>query len=221
MTAPRTLVVGDVHGCLLELQDLLKSLNYRSQDRLIFVGDLIHKGPDSKGVLELVRSLNAECIVGNHELRFMRSCTQNGSDNSETLRVKAQLGSELPTWLNWMRSLPAYIEADHFLVVHAGLVPGRSPQESKSEDLATIRTWDGVGKNLQSPSNPPWFDFYEANKTVIFGHWAKMGLVLRDNVVGLDTGCVYGKQLSAWIVEERRLVQVQARQTYVSIKQDS
>jgi bis(5'-nucleosyl)-tetraphosphatase (symmetrical) len=218
MTARRTLVIGDVHGCLLELQDLLRSLNYRKEDRLIFVGDLIHKGPDSKGVLDLVQSLNAECVVGNHELRFMKSCAQNGNENAETLRVKAQLGSELQTCLNWMKRLPAFIESDDFVVVHAGLLPGIHPSESKSEDLATIRTWDGLGKNLQNPSNPPWFDFYDGQKTVIFGHWAKMGLVLRDNVVGLDTGCVYGKQLSAWIVEERRLVQVQARRAYVSIQ---
>lgn len=217
MRLPRTLIVGDVHGCLDELKELLVKLQYEASDRLIFVGDLIHKGPYSKEVLEFVVQLNAECIVGNHELRFIKSCRKPESDNPETLRFKSQLGVDLDKWLKWMEALPAFIDDDEFLLVHAGVVPHQAPQNSSVKDLANIRTWDGVGNNLQVESNPPWFEFYKQSKLVVFGHWAKLGLLERENAIGLDSGCVYGKQLSALILPERKIVQVNAKKSYVEL----
>ena len=64
----RTLVIGDVHGCSRELDDLIEKLEYNPKsDELIFIGDLINKGPDSKGVFERYQSWNAKAILGNHE----------------------------------------------------------------------------------------------------------------------------------------------------------
>ncbi|MEC8252458.1 MAG: hypothetical protein VX044_04540, partial [Planctomycetota bacterium] len=65
------------------------------------------------------------------------------------------------------------------------------------------RDWPPPG-----PPYRPWDDFYRGRKRVVFGHWARRGLVVRPRCVGLDTGCVYGGKLSAWIAEEDRVVQV-------------
>jgi predicted phosphodiesterase len=69
----RNIVIGDVHGCLAELVDLLAKLAPAKDDQLIFLGDLVNRGPDSHGVVSLVRSLpNALSLLGNHELRLLQ-----------------------------------------------------------------------------------------------------------------------------------------------------
>ena len=68
----RTLVVGDVHGCLDELRDLLDAVHYSSADRLVFVGDLVDRGPDSVGVVRLAQDLGAVAVLGNHERKHLR-----------------------------------------------------------------------------------------------------------------------------------------------------
>jgi bis(5'-nucleosyl)-tetraphosphatase (symmetrical) len=71
-----------------------------------------------------------------------------------------------------------------------------------------------------SPPEPPfvpWDDHYRGARTAVFGHWAKRGLVVKPRLRGLDSGCVYGRQLSAWIAEEDRIVQVPARRAYTPV----
>src|SRR5512138_2797540 len=74
MVVPRrTIVVGDVHGCLEELDDLLVTAGYTpGKDRLVFLGDLLDRGPDPVGVVRRVRELGAECVLGNHEEKHLR-----------------------------------------------------------------------------------------------------------------------------------------------------
>ena len=103
------------------------------------------------------------------------------------------------------------------MLVHAGLVPGLHPDQTAPWDLVTIRTWDGEGEDLKNPDNPPWFDFYEGDDLVVFGHWAALGGISRSNVIGLDTGCVYGGELSCLILPERKFVRVSAERQYAAI----
>lgn len=217
MDSSKTYVIGDIHGCLPELKQLLDQLNYSDSDRLIFVGDLINKGPDSRGVLELVDSLGAESIKGNKELGFLAAMRDERTPTPNDLQTKSELGSDLDYWLDWMNELPLFIETDEFLVVHAGLVPGEHPSESSPEVITRIRTWDGTGSDLDNESDPPWYEFYKKEKLVIFGHWAALGLLVRRNAICLDSGCVYGGELTALELPTRSLHQVQAKQVYSSI----
>ena len=169
MDASRTIIIGDVHGCLEELKLLLDKVEYDSlADRLIFVGDLINKGPDSIGVLKYVKSLNAEVVMGNHDYALIHR-----KDMLEDLREK--MGEELSDCVEYIESFPTYIEDKEFIVVHAGLVPGQHPSESTLKNLTEIRTWDGLGEDLQNKENPPWYEFYKGEKLVVFGHWARLG----------------------------------------------
>jgi len=68
------------------------------------------------------------------------------------------------------------------------------------------------------PPYAPWDDFWEGPRTVVFGHWAERGLVHGENTRGLDTGCVWGGRLTAWIAEEDRFVSVPARETYQAVE---
>ncbi|OGH01128.1 MAG: hypothetical protein A2600_13310 [Candidatus Lambdaproteobacteria bacterium RIFOXYD1_FULL_56_27] len=207
----RTILVGDVHGCAEELSLLAQKVGYKpGQDEMILVGDLVNRGPDSLGAWELFQDLKARSVVGNHELHLIRDAAGIEVKKRWIEGFKARFGDRFAAYLAEIRSWPLYLEREEFLVVHAGLWPGKHPQDTDPKALTSIRTWDGTGEDLQSESNPPWFDFYTGKKLVVFGHWAKLGGVVRPNVVGLDTGCVYGKKLTALVLPEKELVSVEA-----------
>ncbi|MBC86064.1 MAG: hypothetical protein CL677_02705 [Bdellovibrionaceae bacterium] len=213
----RYIVVGDVHGCIDELEHLLRKCEYQNDtDVLIFVGDLIGKGPESLEVLKLAQEEQAFVVMGNHDLSFLRHL-EDESHRSDWRALKEQMGSGWRKWRDYISSFPKYIEFDDFIVVHAGLIPGEAPKQSALEHLCTIRTWDGKGEDLNNPEeDPPWYKLYEGEKTVVYGHWATNGLNLRKSTVGLDSGCVYGKKLSAWIWPDNEVIQVKSSREYKS-----
>ncbi|MCB1168971.1 MAG: metallophosphoesterase [Leptospiraceae bacterium] len=203
----RTIFVGDVHGCREELEIMIERLNVTSSDRIIMLGDLINRGPDPVGVVRFVYERGFESLMGNHEDEYLRHF--QGMEPYKSLR--RELGSELHEWLT---RRPLFIDSDDFIAVHAGLEPHKHPSESARRILLTIRTWDGQGVNLKEAENPPWYDFYQDSKPVFYGHWARKGLNIRSNTYGLDSGCVYGRALSAYILETHTLVQVPALRTH-------
>jgi serine/threonine protein phosphatase 1 len=208
--AGRTIVIGDVHGCSAELQDLLQELAVSPRDRLISVGDLLCKGPDSRGVLEwAMKAENLSCVLGNHELRFLSAWRRGTLPNekahdAETCR---QLGSGYDAFMRFIETWPLSIARKDCLVVHAGFDPRRPGLTGQSAELLTnIRRLEDT--------RAPWYEAYEGKRLVVFGHWARREPVVRDNAIGLDTGCVYGGRLTALILPERRLVSVPARAVY-------
>ena len=219
MNSSRTIIIGDVHGCLEELEALLDKVHHRpGKDRLIFTGDLINKGPHSFEVLQRTHSLSAEVVMGNHEWKFLKYL-KGGSPFSQGFEeLKEQMGGHLNRWQEWLGRLPGYIEAKQFLVVHGGLVPAQHPSQTPISILCRIRTWDGEGKDLNNPTHPSWFELYDRPKLVVFGHWAQRGLVQRSNAIGLDTGCVYGNRLTAVVLPEKTLCQVPAKKIYKQYK---
>lgn len=197
-------VVGDVQGCRLELTDLLAASGYdRARHRLAFVGDLINRGPDSRGVLELARAEDALVVLGNHEDALL-----SGYADGTMARVRAQLGRELDAWEAWMRALPTFRRLDDggagVILVHAGIAPGKRPEECTRAELTRIR--EVAGK--------PWFEHWRGPETVIFGHWARRGKVDRPLAKGLDTGCVYGGALTGIFWPAGRWVSVPARRMW-------
>ena len=219
MGEQRTIIVGDVHGCYRELRDLLKKVKADPEhDRIIFIGDLINKGPSSKGVWEIFREMEAMCIMGNHELSLLEMSQGKHHKHSKYLGgLHKDFGSHFDDFIQDVYGFPFWLEDHELMMVHGGLVPGLHPDQTDPWHLVTIRTWDGEGHDLKDEKNPPWFDFYEDDDLVVFGHWAALGGLNRENVIGLDTGCVYGGKLSCLILPERKLVSVKARKTYAQI----
>ncbi len=204
---PRTFFIGDVHGCLDELKELTDTLNISSKDSVILLGDLINRGPFPAETLNFVYKNGFSAVAGNHELDYMRRFESD-------LRYR-ELRENLDNSVHeWILNLPFFLETKDYIAVHAGFEPGRKPDDTSPEILTTIRTWDGKGRNLRDPMNPPWYDFYSDPKTAVYGHWAKAGLNIRKNTIGLDSGCVYGNFLSAWELETGFLTQVKARRIY-------
>jgi bis(5'-nucleosyl)-tetraphosphatase (symmetrical) len=176
------LFVGDVQGCAAELRELLDVAGFdAARHRLALCGDLVNRGPDSAGVLELARRLDALAVLGNHEVSLLE-----GRRTATLDQVRRQLGSSLTGWLAWLGALPTFIRGDGYILVHAGIPPDKRPEDCTREELTELRTVDGR----------PWFDFWRGPEMVVFGHWAKLGRVDLPLCKGLDTGCVYGGRLT-------------------------
>jgi hypothetical protein len=205
----RTIVIGDVHGCFDELQDLLHDVGARPADRLISVGDLINKGPDSPAVIAwAMRTPNLECVLGNHELRFL-NCWRRGVPpdvKPDDLATYRQFGAGYDDAMRFVARWPLTVSGPGFLVVHAGFDPREGLEWQSAADLTGIRRLKDTGA--------PWYEAYKGRELVVFGHWARPEPVVRRNAIGLDTGCVYGGALTAVILPERRLVSVPARRAY-------
>ena len=191
-------------------------------DRLVAVGDLVNKGPDSSGVLDLVERFGILCALGNHEaklLKMAQTLPELWSDKER--RYEQRLGASVMESAARVAQWPLWIDLGNLLVVHAGLEPGKTRLEDMSRQiLITIRTWDGVGVELDRESDPAWFDCVRWPVPVVFGHWAMRGFVDRPDVKGLDTGCVYGMRLTGWCPEEDRFYHVPARQCYAPLTKD-
>lgn len=216
----RTLIVGDIHGCREELEDLLEESGWETGDRLVSVGDLVAKGPDSLGVVRLFEELGGRAVRGNHD----QHCLQwwDASRAGEELpklkpahqRVADALGDE--EW-KWLGALPLWLalEEHDALVVHAGLETNLPLKEQDPYNLMNMRSILADGSASRSyEEGTPWAELWPGPRLVVFGHDAVRGLQTREHAIGLDTGCVYGGWLTGVWLPERDLVSVPARATY-------
>lgn len=210
----RTIVMSDIHGCYNELvnlmQDLVDSEKYDEKtDRLIFLGDYIDRGDDSRKVIEYIRNLqkdndNVIALKGNHEMMCVDYCRKKGDnwlfngcgntmDSYETDR------KQFLNDVEWMEQLPLYYEDEHFVYVHAGVDANKPLAEHSAYELLWVRE-----SFIYS------VDKFE--KTVIFGHTPSISLMegtkpyrtFADNVC-IDTGCVFGGKLTALIIEDDKI----------------
>ncbi|HEY5957702.1 MAG TPA: metallophosphoesterase [Polyangiaceae bacterium] len=225
----RTIIIGDVHGCPIELEDLLQAVHLSAGDRVYFVGDLVGRGPDSLGVLAIVRRLCATAIQGNHERRLLEVHSGEPTGRRARLgpphrRLLESFSSE--DWAT-MANMPLYVElSEHRLVVvHAGIDPSLPLERQDPWVLTHLRSFDLAGAPSHRDGDASWATHYEGPLHVVFGHNAIRGLQLFPFATGLDSGCVYGGSLSALVLEagevvpavelrRDRIVSVKARHRY-------
>ena len=209
----RTIVIGDIHGCYDELVSLLEKVGLATSDRVVAVGDLIVKGPKNAEVLDLFSSDDRfSSVIGNHDLailRFWRGEVSELKKSQERARTELESGRE--RYAAYLSSLPFVIDLGSHAVVHAGVRRGIELSEQAPEDLTELRT---LGPDRTSREGTPWYEVYDDAKVILFGHWPNAIPRRGTHAIGLDTGCVYGYQLTAYIIETGEFAQVQARQTY-------
>ncbi|HLW71990.1 MAG TPA: metallophosphoesterase family protein [Candidatus Binataceae bacterium] len=213
----RLFAIGDVHGCADELAVMLKALELRAGDTIVFVGDYIDRGPDARGVVELVLELQkgaatAVFLKGNHEdmlLSYlglpghygesflfnggMQTIASYGLKRADPAEACAALPAP---HLEFFRSLTNNYQRPPYLFVHAGVRPGLPLEDQEAEDLLWIRH-----EFIFSP--------HQLDATVVFGH-TPMRTVMTDlpYKIGVDTGLVYGGSLSCVEFSEGVLYQV-------------
>jgi hypothetical protein len=205
----RTIIIGDVHGCRAELEALLDRVAFASGDRLIFVGDLVARGPDSLGVLDVARHTGAIVVRGNHEQKLLdwrqaRTAWMGGEAEAKQPigRMHRDIARALrPVDWKLLETSPLFVDLPEHggRIVHAGLVPG-IPMEAQSPAsmmrIRTVRIAVGKGKS----ENLLWGACYAGPPQVVFGHNAAPGLQIHPWATGLDTGCVYGGRLTAMVL---------------------
>ena len=204
-TGPATYVVGDIHGCLGPLNQLLRKIQPRPEDEVVFIGDYIDRGPHSREVVDTLLALPHRCVflMGNHErmlLDFLDGKDEDGLHmmNGGEATLKSYGGDFAnipPAHLEFFRRLRMYYETPEYVFVHAGVRPNLALGAQKSEDLVWIRQ-----------------EFYmfigHYPKPVIFGHTPLRRVMNQPDRIGIDTGCVYGGKLTCVKLPERAVIQV-------------
>lgn len=221
----RTIIVGDVHGCAGELRRLLEGLALDSADRVLFVGDLVARGPDSRGVLSIYREVRGRSVLGNHEWRLLRARQAIAAGQK-----RPRLSSPLYALLHQLREddwelleeLPFWIALpEHDLcIVHAGVLPEVELASQDPWTLTHVRSIDAQGRPSDKDHFEPWATRYHRGPHLVFGHNSRLGLQLHPLATGLDTGCVYGGELSALVLQTGQRVPVEAdarRQLLVAV----
>ena len=238
MVVPRrTIVVGDVHGCLDELDELLKTVEPApGSDRLVFLGDLLDRGPDPVGVLRRVRELGAECVLGNHEekhLRYAAHEARRSGDPSYRIPMKPFDGRRAAEHarlthedLVWIAGLPRTLSLGHgWVAVHAGFLPGKPVSRQPPDWTIKLRYVDAAGNGVDrargdagEPGVRRWAEAWTGPESVVYGHFPqRLDLPKRDEpaprvvCLGIDTGCVYGGRLTALVLPAGEIVQVPSR----------
>ncbi|SNX29035.1 Bis(5'nucleosyl)-tetraphosphatase, ApaH [Polynucleobacter meluiroseus] len=251
--------VGDIQGCAPSLKNLVKKLPPKS--KIIFLGDLVNRGPDSLGSLRILKKLQesgrAECILGNHDLHLLSIDAglrkTRGLDTVDKI-LKAPDRAEL---IDWLRHRPLALNNGNVLTVHAGVLPQwdisqtiecaqeveKALRKKTYKDFLanmygnTSNKWSNSLKGYERlrvitnaltrmrfctptglmefeskeglEAGPkgylPWFKVPKRktkDALIYFGHWSTLGLLQQHNVIGLDTGCVWGGKLTAMEIPE-------------------
>jgi len=230
-----SIVVGDVHGCLEELDELLALLGPRRDHRLVFAGDLVDRGPDSVGVVRRVRELGADCVLGNHDEKHVRWARHEARRRADPSYVnpmrsfspsRAAMNAALDEADHaFLASRPAFLElGDGWWVVHAGCLPRLPVARQKSAVLLRCRWLDERDKMIGQPDAPEgsrhWSDVWPGPERIVYGHHVHdlASPKRTEHTAGIDTGCCFGGRLTAIVLPEREIVQVAARREYAPLR---
>jgi diadenosine tetraphosphatase ApaH/serine/threonine PP2A family protein phosphatase len=234
--AERYDIVGDVHGCGPELDELLGALGYSIEDdvlrhpdarRFVFLGDLVDRGPDTVGVLRLamgsVAAGTALCVVGNHDDKFRRALLGHPvkikRGLAETLEQVGREGDRFrKEAMAFIEGLPDHLVLDsgRLVVAHAGLPEALHGTSSRRvRDFAMYGLTTGRLDAQGLPERLDWAADYSGQAVVVYGHTPVVEPVWVNRTIDIDTGCVYGHRLTALRYPERELVSVAARRVYV------
>lgn len=214
----RHIIVGDIHGCLDELKQMLDELAFnKDEDVLICVGDLVDRGPKVKETLEFVMSLpRFYSVKGNHDDKCVRYFSGNpvkvGHGLEDTIE---QYGNKMPAeTLEYLRNLPLILKTPSGYVVHAGFDPLLLPEQQKDEDCLYMRYYGGRSY-FDNNGGVLWYTMWPKDfPRVFYGHIPEPSGPNLPNVVSLDGGCVFGDYMKAWDSRDGIVYYVQAAKQY-------
>lgn len=239
-------IIGDVHGCCDELEQLLRRLGYHPVHgavarpgpplryahpegrKVVFLGDLVDRGPRSADVLQLARNMmldgTALCVPGNHDMKLLRRLRKGPSTpfydatladfQSIAVQDRERVITEI---VDFLGSLPSHLVLDHgrLVVAHAGL-----RKEMIGRDSGPIRAFalygDTTGEKDEYglPVRRDWAAEYTGRAAIVYGHSPIAEPIWRHRTINIDTGCAFGGRLTALRYPERELVSVAAQRAY-------
>lgn len=233
-------IIGDVHGCYSECRQLLSRLGYRAHPnhgyhmvhpegrKIVFVGDLVDRGPDSVDVLRMVmhtvKAGDGYAVLGNHDdklLRFLggKPVALTGGLETTVAELVIVPQDEKEAFKQFLASLPYYLPLDDYrlIIAHAGIKEADIGQYS--ERIRTFCLYAVEGKVERDQDGKvirvPWAKDYQGAPLIVYGHTPVREAVFVNNTINLDTGCVYGNKISALRYPENQVVSLPALKDYV------
>lgn len=253
--------IGDLQGCRESLDLLLEDIPETSP--LIFVGDLVNRGPESLATLRRVIGLGdrARCVLGNHDLHLLAAAAGAQKVSKKDTIADILNAPDAADLIDWIRRQPVLLEDTGIVFVHAGIHPLWTLEKARSlaaeaHDMLMGDDWQAILRDMYGNLNwddklkgaermqailnaftrmrfvdrktgeldfkqkedigsapkslVPWFDYKERvlkGTPICFGHWSMLGLVNRPDIVAIDTGCLWGGELTAVRFPDRKIIQ--------------
>jgi protein phosphatase len=233
-------IIGDIHGCFDELLELLEKLGYRISTQVdgntvvvppqgrkaVFLGDLVDRGPKVAEVLRLVMAMHstgaAICVPGNHDLKLVQALrgrnvqTRHGLAESlaQLKNESTQFKTEIAKFLDGLVS-HYVLDNGKLVVAHAGMkaeLQGRA--SALVRNFALYGETTGETDEFGLPVRLNWAEIYRGSAMVVYGHTPVVEPQWINRTINIDTGCVFGGNLTALQYPERELVSVPAHHTY-------
>lgn len=204
----RVIFVGDIHGCYDELLELLERVAPRPNDVVISTGDIVNKGPDPARCLDVWKTRGFHAVLGNNERKLLRARPVlqlfTPAADREVLR-RRDLVSYIASW-----PLVLDIPSRGLAAVHGGFLPQMrvTPEDvaryaGEIDHLRWIRnvngTWVAIQKDRKEPDDVLWAEQWNGDRFAVYGHTPLRKPRRDSRALGLDTGCVYGRALTAAI----------------------
>lgn len=223
----RVLIIGDVHGCLEELKELLEEAKSRCANHEIlpvFVGDLLSKGPYPLETMAGLHDIQHFAVRGNHDEAVLKQALLYKQSENYKFPPKYEWVQKLSDRdIAYLRELPYTIAIPslNVVIVHAGLIPGTALAEQNLTNMIIMRNIrksdDGTFTAAElANEGKAWASFWSGPDHVYFGHDAVRQLQEHAHATGLDTGCVYGYRLTGVLVseEKKEFIHIKAKRVY-------
>ncbi|GEN88050.1 bis(5'-nucleosyl)-tetraphosphatase PrpE [Oceanobacillus sp. FSL W8-0428] len=233
-------IIGDVHGCLDELLELLETLEYRQENssyahpggnKLVFVGDLTDRGPNSTAVIQLVYQLVREqeiayYVPGNHCNKLYRYFSGNQVQEKHGLETtvaewkslnEAQKKNIQEKFMTLYENAPLYLYFENLklVVAHAGIKENLIGQmNSRTKTFVLYGDITGKTDHLGRPIRRDWAKHYKGEPWIVYGHTPVLEARQINRTINIDTGCVFGNKLTAYQFPKQRIVSVPSKQPF-------
>ncbi|WP_339228769.1 bis(5'-nucleosyl)-tetraphosphatase PrpE [Oceanobacillus sp. FSL K6-2867] len=237
-------IIGDIHGCFDELQSLFKALDYEQKGDIfvhqnnripVFLGDITDRGPNSIAVIELVYQMVANhkkalYVPGNHCNKLYRYFLGNNVQQKHGLETTVAEYEALPAreqkfvqkqFLTLYEQAPLYLQLPELnvIIAHAGIkenLIGRTDKKAK-----TFVLYGDISGEFDSSGRPirrDWAKHYHGKVWIVYGHTPVMEPRILNKTINIDTGCVFGNQLTAFRLPEEKIISVPSQQPLLEEK---
>mgnify|MGYP006377607559 FL=1 len=209
----KLIIYGDIHGCYDEFISLRNQINPQKDDIEVCVGDIITKGKDSIRTLNFIIENNIKSVLGNHEDKLIRYLNHQESNKNNPIILNNDeqniINNLSPKHIKFIQSLPLFLKFGNIMIVHGGLQNHIKLGNLSKQDRQRVLRLRYLDENhcyltygKENEKSIFWADAYDGNQGfIVYGHQYFKKPKINQYAIGIDTGCVYGNNLSALVFE--------------------